>query len=461
MTRALYWMRNDLRLTSNPLFQKAFFENEALVCVYVHDPRQFDRTIISIPRMGWHRRRFLSETLHNLDADLRIREIEFLQMWGEPEQVLPKLLEELNIDTIYFSRECAPEERSIESYLCARLDPARIKVVSAWSGFLIPPNQLPFTIAETPDVFSDYRRRLEKIGLENLVSGIADLESSSDNPTAQTPKITTAEYRSLQNIAKSSFPAESWVEMFPEESELLRSVGEPQGPREKMNVLRGGEKNGKERVEDYIFSTRSIASYFETRNGLLGLNDSTLFSAWLSNGSLSPSWIFEKVRAYESQFGASKNSEWVVVELLWRDFFKLMLLKHDVKLFLPQGIHGQTPLRTPDKRATKTRLQKILTANTAQRFINANMRELIQTGFMSNRGRQNVASYMIHELQIPWTLGAWCFESLLIDYDPASNWGNWAYLAGVGNDPRGSRVFNIQKQQDMYDPEGRYVEAWS
>jgi deoxyribodipyrimidine photo-lyase len=88
------------------------------------------------------------------------------------------------------------------------------------------------------------------------------------------------------------------------------------------------------------------------------------------------------------------------------------------------------------------------------------MRELVQTGFMSNRGRQNVASFMIHNLKIPWTYGAWCFESLLIDYDPASNWGNWAYLAGVGNDPRGSRVFNIEKQQEMYDPDGSYVAAW-
>src|SRR5690606_25977707 len=93
-------------------------------------------------------------------------------------------------------------------------------------------------------------------------------------------------------------------------------------------------------------------------------------------------------------------------------------------------------------------------------FIDANMKELALTGFMSNRGRQNVASFLVNDLKLNWQLGAEWFEAHLIDYDPSSNWGNWNYIAGVGNDPRQDRVFNIINQAKRYDPEGTYVKTW-
>jgi deoxyribodipyrimidine photo-lyase len=93
-------------------------------------------------------------------------------------------------------------------------------------------------------------------------------------------------------------------------------------------------------------------------------------------------------------------------------------------------------------------------------LVDANMRKLKQTGFMSNRGRQNVASFLTKNLGIDWRRGAAWFESWLIDYDPCSNWGNWNYSAGVGNDARGFRFFNIQKQSQDYDPKGIYVKHW-
>jgi deoxyribodipyrimidine photo-lyase len=80
---------------------------------------------------------------------------------------------------------------------------------------------------------------------------------------------------------------------------------------------------------------------------------------------------------------------------------------------------------------------------------------------MSNRGRQNVASYLIHDLKVDWRAGAAYFERMLIDYDAASNYGNWLYIAGVGNDPRPFRKFNTKMQQEYYDPEGTFVEKWS
>jgi deoxyribodipyrimidine photo-lyase len=89
------------------------------------------------------------------------------------------------------------------------------------------------------------------------------------------------------------------------------------------------------------------------------------------------------------------------------------------------------------------------------------MRELLLTGFMSNRGRQNVASYLVRDLNVHWLMGAEWFESQLIDYDVCSNYGNWNYAAGIGNDPREDRYFSIPKQANMYDPQGEYVRRWN
>jgi len=94
-------------------------------------------------------------------------------------------------------------------------------------------------------------------------------------------------------------------------------------------------------------------------------------------------------------------------------------------------------------------------------FVDANMRELKLTGFMSNRWRQNVASYLINDLKLDWRLWAMYFESVLVDYDVAANWWNWAYQAWVWNDPRDNRYFNIEKQARMYDPEGKYIQLWN
>jgi deoxyribodipyrimidine photo-lyase len=88
------------------------------------------------------------------------------------------------------------------------------------------------------------------------------------------------------------------------------------------------------------------------------------------------------------------------------------------------------------------------------------MRELALTGFMSNRGRQCVASYLVRDLGLDWRMGAQHFESQLLDHDPCSNYGNWTYAAGIGADPREDRYFNIPKQTKNYDANGDYCRLW-
>jgi deoxyribodipyrimidine photo-lyase len=190
---------------------------------------------------------------------------------------------------------------------------------------------------------------------------------------------------------------------------------------------------------------------------MIGADYSSKFSAWLALGSLSPREIYFELKKYEAQFGSNDSTYWLVFELLWRDYFRFMMKKHRVKFFQQNGI--QSKGITINKH-NNLALQSWIDGNTGVDFVDANMIELKLTGFMSNRGRQNVASYLCNDLKLDWRYGAAYFEQQLIDYDVCSNWGNWAYLAGVGNDPRGNRYFNIEKQAQDYDKDKDYRKLW-
>jgi deoxyribodipyrimidine photo-lyase len=131
-------------------------------------------------------------------------------------------------------------------------------------------------------------------------------------------------------------------------------------------------------------------------------------------------------------------------------------MKHNKRLFHVSGIRNIKRNYCCNKELFK----KWCFGQTGVDFVDALMRELLHTGFMSNRGRQNAASYLVHDLQINWMWGAAWFEHLLIDYDVYSNYGNWQYVAGVGNDPREGRKFNIKRQQETYDPDNLYINYW-
>lgn len=189
---------------------------------------------------------------------------------------------------------------------------------------------------------------------------------------------------------------------------------------------------------------------------MLELDDSSKFSAYLANGCLSPRSIAAEVLRYEDARVANQSTYWMIFELLWREYFRLIERKHGSRLYRPGGLRG-TPIPW---RNNDSLFECWTRGKTGYPLVDANMRELAATGFMSNRGRQNVGSFLTKNLGIDWLRGAEWFESLLIDYDVASNYGNWAYVGGVGNDARGFRFFNILKQSRDYDADGSYVRHW-
>lgn len=160
---------------------------------------------------------------------------------------------------------------------------------------------------------------------------------------------------------------------------------------------------------------------------------------------------------YESDQGANESTQWIVFELLWREFFRWYSNFYGHRVFSFSGIAGEKPTTTFEQGLFNDWCQ----GTTPWPLVNACMNELRQTGCLSNRGRQIAASCLVNELNLDWRSGAGYFEQQLIDYDPCSNWGNWQYIAGVGADPRGGRHFNLEKQAQSWDADHQYRNLWA
>ena len=430
----LIWYRNDLRIHDHEALYRAVSKDakknrvfREIVPVYCFDPRHFGKTPYGFAKTGPFRAQFLLESVADLRNSLRAIGSDLIIRQGKPEEILPQLVKELNITDIYCSKEITSEEVAVETALAKALKPLGVSLTCFWGHTLFHPDDLPFEISQIPEVFTQFRKQVEK--------------SSTVQPSFPTPK---------------ALPPISGVEIgeLPKLSEF--GLEAPKFDSRAVMKFKGGETEGIQRIQQYFWEQNCLQSYKETRNGMLGADYSSKFSPWLAMGCLSPRYIYEQVQDYEYRRIKNDSTYWLVFELLWRDYFRFICGKHGNKIFYLSGLQGvDLPWKEDWERFDLWRQ-----GMTGFPLVDANMRELAATGFMSNRGRQNVASFLTKNLGINWQMGAQWFESLLIDYDVCSNYGNWNYTAGVGNDARGFRFFNILKQSKDYDRQGDYLKHW-
>jgi deoxyribodipyrimidine photo-lyase len=224
-------------------------------------------------------------------------------------------------------------------------------------------------------------------------------------------------------------------------------------------AFRGGARAAGERIRGWVWERGCLASYKTTRNGLLGADYSSKLSPWLAAGCVSPRTVAAEVAAFEAARGANESTYWLLFELLWRDFFRFSARGWGNSLF---HVWGPRRAVTPGRvwRDAPSLFAAWAGGGTGYPFVDANMRELAASGFMSNRGRQNVASFLTKDTGHDWRHGAEWFEALLLDASAPENWGNWTYVAGVGADPREDRYFLIPKQSREYDGGGDYMRHW-
>lgn len=413
---SILWFRNDLRVSDNPGISIAA-ESDYCIPVYIFDSELFKPIVgLGFSRMDHHRFRFICESLADLKKSLGTLGSGLRIYYGNPVLILDSLVKRFNADCII----CQKEDGVYEDNLVQQLGKIQQCLLYTYdSNLLLHPEHPAANIGKLPPVFTDFRKKAEV--------------SFYENSLPPTPHL---------------FPP------LPEGHDDSIDLPEFTG----IARLKGGESEAWKRLRYYFFETRLIASYKQTRNGLIGDDYSSKFSPWLASGCISAVGIYRELKEFEREYGADENTYWLFFELMWRDYFRLVSRKYGKRIFLKNGIKNSG---RPSSYTNLKVFQNWCMGETESDFCNANMRELYRTGFMSNRGRQNVASYLVHDLGVDWRWGASWFEYKLMDYDVCSNWGNWMYIAGVGNDPRPFRKFNLERQKEMYDSKGDYTNSYA
>ncbi len=426
MHNSLIWFRNDLRIGDNNSLSEAL-KADKVIAVYFFDPRQYAKDSFGFKKTERFRAKFLLDTVAQLKNNLKKLNITLLVYQAKPEELLPDLIEKHGIGSLYFQHEWTSEEAHVSNLVKSQLH-RNISLVETYDQFLFHPVDIPYASFQAiPNVFTQFRKKCEKmVAVRPILAEptAKPQENRIENPTSL-PTLSELGLQNFETDHRTAFP------------------------------FKGGENEALNRLQNYFWETKKLAYYKKTRNGLVGTDYSSKFSPWLANGSISARTIYWEVKRFEKEIKKNQDTYWLIFELIWRDYFKYVSLKYGSQIFKIEGILHKDYAWGQDKEL----LDKWINGNTPEAFVNANMIELRETGWMSNRGRQNVASYWAKELQQDWRIGAAYFESRLIDYDVHSNWGNWMYNSGVGNDPR-NRKFNIKRQADMYDPNGKFQNLW-
>jgi deoxyribodipyrimidine photo-lyase len=418
--RAIVWFRNDLRLRDNLVLQQAIGEADEVIPVYCFDPH-YEQTLSNIeqPKTGSWRMKFILESLTDLKAQLDGKGSWLHVAEGKSAETLEKIAELYEAEAIYYGKLVGTEEQSIAQHV----EDLEIKTVGINQETLYAFEDVPFELSEMPKVFTPFRKKLEKY---------ASLREEVPEPA----QIVSPEQVSFLDVLERR----------------LVEVQDVKMDKRAVLAFQGGETAAWQRLDTYFWETKAIERYKETRNRMLGADYSSKFSAWLAQGCISPVSIYHEIKKYEQERVSNSSTYWLLFELIWRDFFKFAAADEGGNFFAVKQDLSLKPGR---------KFEAWRTGNTGQPFVDGHMRELLYSGFMSNRGRQNVASYLMHELREHWYLGAQWFESRLVDYDVSSNYGNWAYIAGQGHDPRNGRQFNIEKQAEHYDPDGAHYKFWN
>lgn len=427
MKTAIYWFRYDLRLHDNPGWTQLVASHEAAIGVFVLPQRWFLQGRYQSKGIEFYRLKFLLESLNDLRTQLRNCGSELLVLNGDPAREVVAWAERLNVHTLAVGEHPGSDECDDLAKVKSALD---IPVTVYENFTLFDRAELPFELQDLPDIFSQFRKRIEK-----------QIPSRS---LPMPPRL-----RQTVQLDQSPCELDKWRAIL-----SAQAMGTRVHPH--ALAFTGGSAAGLKQINYFLSESHSVASYKETRNQLDGWDFSSKLSPWLAFGCISARQVAEAIRRYEFEHQSNESTYWLYFELLWREYFQWLAFRYGKKMFSLRGIQNKNPLLS----FYSAEFTAWCYGNTESDFVNAFMRQLLHTGWMSNRGRQIVASYLINELGVDWRYGAAWFEQQLIDYDVAANWGNWQYLAGVGTDPRGRRHFNIQKQRETYDPESIFVQRW-
>ncbi|WP_406824149.1 DASH family cryptochrome [Pedobacter sp. KACC 23697] len=420
--KILVWFRNDLRLHDNEMLVEAIAKSDSILPVYILDRRSFGETKYGTLKTGNIRAQFILESVLGLRNALKQIGGNLLIAEGSPEDIIPQLVQEYEITEVYHHREVAREETHISTLVENALWKLRVNLKHFIGHTLYNKEDLPFPIKDIPDAFNQFKKKIER--------------DSMIKPCFAAPdRINVAEVIDWGTLSSL------------EDLDLL-----PQQKDQRADFeFWGGEAEGLAHLQKVIMVMQQAAT---TKNLILA----SKLSAWLAMGSLSPRKVYWEIKKMESVPNTKAMFNHILLGLLWRDYFRFMFKKYGNTFFSPDGFGSQGLVDVANEQEN---FNKWRNAQTGFAVVDAVMTELNQTGFISNIARQTAALYLINNLEVSWVLGAAYFEEKLIDYNPASNWGNWANVAGVGNDQKSKSVFDLDKNIKNLDPKGNYAITWA
>ncbi len=364
--RTLLWFKQDLRLDDHPALQAAL-KSDCLLPLYVFDSALVQSTSFGTRRLGVHRARFLLESLAALDSALRQCGSHLLVLYGSAEQLIPQLVSRFALDQVLTLAEIGPHERTEVAGVQRALGSVPLQQTPV--NNLLRMDQMPFRLTQMPSAFSRFREQVEQ------------------RPLVFQPD--PAPYR------LPPLPAGSEALLQPPPSLSQLGLGEPLSVPASAFPFSGGELAGKARLHHYLWESLAVRHYQRSHNGLIGTEYSSKLSPWLANGSLSVRRVAAELHRHEAQFGRNDSTRLLWQRLLWRDFLRWSLLRHGRALFRADGL----PATAGAPQGLDQRFRQWCQGRTGMPLVDANMRELAATGFISSRGRQLVASYLIKDLQ--------------------------------------------------------------
>jgi len=423
--RILVWFRRDLRLQDNPALCWALAQKAAVLPIYIHSPAEEAPWAPGAASRWW-----LHHSLLELERRLARRGLTLHCLQGNAGEILPVLVRDESVHALAVNGLCEPQLAMRDLSLFSRLADAGIETVTFDANLLFPPDALLNQQGKPYRVFTPFWRKARRLLETNALAPAPALPHGT--PAGWTPSSGGGQVASLALL-----DPHPW-------HHKLHSHWQP------------GESHALHRLERFIDS--GITDYRLQREYPAQPGSSRL-SPHLHFGEISPRQIYQSLlgRIFESGAAEAASIECFLAELGWREF------AHHVLWYFPQSSeHSLNPRFTEafwvHDDAALTAWQ---TGCTGIPLIDAGMRELWETGWMHNRLRMLVGSFLTKNLGIHWLAGARWFWDTLVDADLANNTLGWQWIAGCGVDAAPyQRIFNPQTQATKFDPQQAYVRRW-
>lgn len=409
------WFRRDLRLTDNTALYQVLRENDRVIGVFV-----LDDAILKSRDIGAARTAFLFGSLVSLNAEFEKHGGRLvLRHGGPPERELRALAAEVGASALYFNRDYTPYSTERDETVTAAMDAIGLEVKTYDDALIAPPQNIVDPRDGEPFVtFTPFKRVWEtrvRVGAAlNITPLLPKLKLGIEPLSAPLPSLSDYGLRLTQTIPDA------------------------------------GEAAAQASLRDFV--QRSLHAYADNRDNTGDENSTSALSVHLKYGTLSVRDCWREAETLGGR-GAAKWQD----ELAWRDFFNTLLWHHPT--MLQKAIQPALAAMRFDQ--NDEYLARWKSGTTGYPYVDAGIRQMLQTGWMHNRTRQIAASFLCKDLLIDWRIGAEFYMQELVDGDWASNYGGWQWVAGTAPDPNGNfRVFNPVAQQRRYDPNLTYCRRW-